>query len=188
MAQSPARKKRKRSSKWTRRKTSRQAAGGSGVMEGEQEFDYGEVTRRCLPPGPRHCPDGARLEEHRKALCVGTPPPAILYTDEASCALDSFNMGVGYAAISRAELEGDAKARSPAAPAFPLGAGGEDPPSCLFTTVHEGASVGGVGSEPKAINLGHERVCDAMKAKECVLESVGGKKSPPKLRRRAARA
>jgi hypothetical protein len=122
VSQSPPRKKRKRASKWTRRKASRQAAGGSGVMEGEQEFDYGEVTRRCLPPGPRHCPDGARLEEHRKALCVGTPPPAILYTDEASCALDSFNMGVGYAAISRADLEGDAEACPYAAPAEPFGA------------------------------------------------------------------
>jgi hypothetical protein len=152
-------------------------------MEGDQELDYDEVKRRCLPPGRRHCPDDAQLGEHRKALHVCSPPSAILYTDEASCALDSFNMGVGYAAISRAELEGDAKARSPAAPAFPLGAGGEDPSSCLSTTVHEGASAGGVGSEPKAINLGHERVCDTMKAKECVLESVGGKKSPPKLQR-----
>ena len=37
----------------------------------------------------------------------------------------------------------------------------------------------GVGCEPKPVNLGHDHVVAAMKAKGYVLESVGGKKAPP---------
>eukprot|EP00966_Prymnesium_polylepis_P076806 1780313-Prymnesium_polylepis.1 len=52
----------------------------------------GRSTRRsrllCQPPGRHNCPDDAQLGEHRKALRVCTPPSAIFYTDEASCALD----------------------------------------------------------------------------------------------------
>ena len=84
---------------------SRKAKGGSGAMEGDQELDYEVVKRNCMPVP--FCAD-AQFEDHKKALVVDIPPPKILYTDEASCALDAYNMGANPTSpITRAELAGD---------------------------------------------------------------------------------
>ena len=108
-------------------------------------------------------------------MTVGTPPERIHYTDEASCALDSYNMGANPAEpIMRAELEGDAGGSSSlAAPAWPLGVCGEDP-SSIPPSPPEGDSVGGGADGPKAVNLAHERMVAAMKRRGHVLEPVGG--------------
>ena len=96
-------------------------------MEGDQELDY-EVVMRNYMPVP-FCTD-AQFEEHKKVLAVDIPPPKILYTDEASCALDAYNMGANPTSpITRAELESDGLGSiTSAVPALPLGAGGEPPP------------------------------------------------------------
>jgi hypothetical protein len=111
-------------------------------------------------------------------------PERIHYTDEASFALDSYNMGANPAEpIMRAELEGDAGGSSSlAAPAWPLGVCGEDP-SSIPPSPPQGDSVGGGADGPRAVNLGHERMVAAMKRRGHVLEPVGGKGRPPKLQR-----
>jgi len=164
--------------------TSRKAKGGSGAMEGEQELDYAEVLRQCLPPAASLCPPDAQLDAHKKALTVATPPDRIHYTDEASCALDSYNMGANPPEpITRAELEGDTGGSSAsAAPALPRGGGGVAP-SSIPPSPPEGASVGGDADEPKAVNLGHPRMVAAMKKRGHVLEGIGGKSHAPKLQR-----
>ena len=60
-----------RKSKTPRRrgkKRKRAALGGAGAMEGVEELDFAEMTRRW--PGRRLCPEGAQLPGHRKALAV----------------------------------------------------------------------------------------------------------------------
>ena len=171
-------KKRKRP---TAKATSRKAKGGSGAMEGDQELDY-EVVKRNYMPVP-FCAD-AQFEEHKKAVVVDIHPSKILYTDEASCALDAYNMGANPAEpIARAELEGDAGgSTASAAPVLPLGVCGEAPSSATPSPL-EGASVGGGVVEPKAVNLGHACMVKAMKVRGHVLEPVGSKAAPPKLQR-----
>ena len=160
---------------------SRKAKGGSGAMEGDQELDYEVVKRNCMPVP--FCAD-AQFEEHKKALVVDIPPPKILYTDEASCALDAYNMGANPTSpITRAELAGDGLGSiTSAVPALPLGAGGE-PPSTFPSSPSEGGSVGSGVVEPKAVNLGHARMVKAMKERGHVLEPIGSKSAPPKLQR-----
>ena len=171
-------KKRKRPDAKT---TSRKAKGGSGAMEGDQELDY-EVVKRNYTPAP-FCAD-AQFEEHKKALEVDIPPPKILYTDEASCALDAYNMGANPTSpITRAELESDGLGSSTSAvPTLPLGAGGE-PLSTFSTSPSEGGSAGSGVVEPKAVNLGHAGMVKAMKERGHVLEPIGSKAALPKLQR-----
>ena len=170
-------KKRKRP---TVKATSRKAKGGSGAMEGDQELDY-EVVKRNYMPVP-FCAD-AQFEEHKKAVVVDIHPSKILYTDEASCALDAYNMGANPTSpITRAQLESDCLGSPPAVPALPLGAGGEAP-SSFPSSPSEGASPGGGVAEPKAVNLGHACMVKEMKERGHVLEPVGSKAAPPKLQR-----
>ena len=144
-------------------------------MEGDQELDY-EVVKL-------YCPSDAQFGEHKRALAVDTPPPKILYTDEASCALDAYNMGANPTSpITRAELAGDGLGSIPAVPALPLGAGGEAP-STFPSLPSEGASVGSGVVEPKAVNLGHACMVKAMKERGHLLRPIGTKAQPPTLQR-----
>ena len=74
-------------------------------MEGDQIFDLAEVSRLCQPsPFTK----GWQFSLHPRAFSTFTFPGEILHTDNASCALDAFNMATGlHNPITRSELEGD---------------------------------------------------------------------------------
>ena len=145
----------------------------AGEFEGDQEqLDFAEVLRDCLPPrsGQLH---GEQFQYHHKAMRALEPPSEIFFTDEASCALDALNMGVGEEILTRDSFQLATGSPSPSMGISHMGC-----PSGECRDIPATAS-----SSPPPIKLDDARAQALLKSEGIALDLVGGKRkllaSPP---------
>ena len=136
----------------------------AGEFEGEQLLDYAEVIRRCLPPTGQLY--GEQFQAHHKALRT-LAPPKIFFTDGASCAIDSFNMGAGREVLSRESFQPAASTPSPSSGISRMG--------MSFGSCRE------VPATSEAVKLDDDRGQSVLKSLGFALDPIGGKKKPPHL-------